>query len=498
MISQTLRDARRYEENYEKRIKKEDRPEFHFSSRVGWLNDPNGFSYYDGKYHLFYQYHPYDPYWGPMHWGHAVSEDLLHWEYLPAALAPDQPYDRDGCFSGSAVELPDGRQLLMYTGVLRVPQKDGGFVDEQTQCLAVGDGVDYEKFEKNPVLDVKDVPEGCSGADFRDPKMFRNEDGTYSMVAVNRAADGSGQILLYHSEDGFEWKFQSVVAENKHRFGVMWECPDLFELDGKDVIIFSPQDMLPEGFEYHNGNGTLCLIGKMDPETGRFTEEHNQTIDYGIDFYAPQTIRTTDGRVVMLGWMQNWDTSRLQLPDTAWFGQMTVPRELSIRNGRLYETPIRELESLRCNPVKHENVVFADGVISLDGICGRRVDLELELEPGDPEKIYEKFAVRFAQDDTYHTAVSFRPHESIAKVDRKFSGSRRAAIHQRRSLVNSENGKLKLRLILDRFSAEVFINDGEQVMTITMYTDQAADRISFFADGCVKMNVMKYDLITQE
>ena len=110
MTSQTLRDARRYEETYEKRIKKEDRPEFHFSSRVGWLNDPNGFSYYQGKYHLFYQYHPYDPYWGPMHWGHAVSEDLLHWEYLPAALAPDQPYDRDGCFSGSAVELPDGEE----------------------------------------------------------------------------------------------------------------------------------------------------------------------------------------------------------------------------------------------------------------------------------------------------------------------------------------------------------------------------------------------------
>ena len=270
MTSQTLRDARRYEETYEKRIKKEDRPEFHFSSRVGWLNDPNGFSYYQGKYHLFYQYHPYDPYWGPMHWGHAVSEDLLHWEYLPAALAPDQPYDRDGCFSGSAVELPDGRQLLMYTGVKRIPKEDGGFVDEQTQCLAVGDGIDYEKCEQNPVLDEKDIPEGCSKADFRDPKMFRNEDGTYSMVAVNRAADGSGQILLYKSENGFHWDFKSVVKENQHRFGVMWECPDLFKLDGKDVIICSPMDMLPEGFEYHNGNGTLCLIGTFDEETGKF------------------------------------------------------------------------------------------------------------------------------------------------------------------------------------------------------------------------------------
>ena len=194
--------------------------------------------------------------------------------------------------------------------------------------------------------------------------------------------------------------------------------------------------------------------------------------------------------------MQNWDTARLQLPDTAWFGQMTVPRELSIRNGRLYENPIRELETLRRNRVEYQDVTVADGVISLDGISGRRVDLELELSPADEEKVYEKFAVRFAQDDVYHTAVSFRPHESILKLDRKFSGSRRAAIHQRRSLVRSENGRLKLRLILDRFSAEVFVNDGEQVMTITMYTDQAADRISFFADGAVKMNVVKYDLIT--
>ena len=223
MTSQTLREARKYEETYDKRIALEDRPGFHLSTRVGWLNDPNGFSFYEGKYHLFYQYHPYDPYWGPMHWGHAVSEDLLHWEYLPAALAPDMSYDRDGCFSGSAVSLPDGRQLLMYTGVKRIPLEEGGFRDEQTQCLAVGDGLDYEKYEKNPVLDVENIPEGCSKADFRDPKMWVNEDGTYSCVVANRAADGSGQLLLYTSQDGFEWKFKSVLIENHNRFGVMWE-----------------------------------------------------------------------------------------------------------------------------------------------------------------------------------------------------------------------------------------------------------------------------------
>ena len=274
----------------------------------------------------------------------------------------------------------------------------------------------------------------------------------------------------------------------------MWECPDFFELDGKWVLLTSPQDMLPEGFEYHNGNGTLCLIGDYDEETDTFTEQNNQSIDYGIDFYAPQTVLTPDGRRVMIAWMQNWDTSRLHSEETLWFGQMTIPRELSVKNGRLYQKPVRELEELRCNRVEHRDVVFTD-MIKLDGVNGRRVDMEIQIAPGDEENLYKKFAVRFAQNDRYHTAVSFRPYESVLKVDCKFSGSRRAAIHQRRSQVRSENGKIKLRMILDRFSAEIFINDGEQVMTITMYTDQTADEISFFADGSVKMDVVKYDLI---
>ena len=116
----------------------------------------------------------------------------------------------------------------------------------------------------------------------------------------------------------------------------MWECPDFFELDGKWVLLTSPQDMLPEGFEYHNGNGTLCLIGDYDEEAGTLSEETNQAIDYGIDFYATQTLLTQDGRRVMIAWMQNWDTSRLHPEETPWFGQMTLPRELSVKNGRLY------------------------------------------------------------------------------------------------------------------------------------------------------------------
>ena len=496
MSSQTLREARKYEEATEKMIPAEQRPSFHLSTRVGWMNDPNGFSYYKGEYHMFYQYYPYATYWGPMHWGHAVSKDLLHWEYLPASLAPDAPYDRDGCFSGCAIELDDGRHLLMYTGVLSMPQREGGRRDIQTQCIAVGDGVDYEKYIGNPVLTEEDLPEGASIHDFRDPKIWRKTDGTYCCITGNRPADGSGQILLFTSKDGFDWKFEKVLIENKNRFGLMWECPDFFPLDGKQVLLVSPQDMLPEGFEYHNGNGTLCLIGTYDEETDTFTEEFDQAIDYGIDFYAPQTILTPDGRRVMIGWMQNWDTCNMHKQmqeEFYWFGQMSLPREISIKNGRLYQTPLRELNDLRRNEVRHENVTFT-GTIDLEGVSGRRVDMELELEAADVNNVYRKFAVRFAQNDKYKTSISFRPHESILKVDRKFSGSRRAIIHQRRCEVNSESGKIKLRMILDRFSVEVFINDGEKVMTATTFTDLSAEKISFFADGQVKMNVVKYDL----
>ena len=495
MTSQTLREARKYEEASEKMISTEERPAFHLSTRTGWMNDPNGFSWYNGKYHLFYQYNPYDSYWGPMHWGHAVSEDLLHWEYLPAALAPDEAYDRDGCFSGNAVTLPDGRQLLMYTGVVRERLESGGYSEVQTQCLATGDGIDYDKYENNPVLNEKDIPKGCSRYDFRDPKIWQEGDGTYRCIAGNRDAEGSGQILLFSSPDGFQWKYEKVLAANNGRFGMMWECPDFFPLDGKWVLMVSPQDMLPSGFEYHNGNGTLCLVGDYDKEAEEFTEEAGQAVDYGIDFYAPQTVLTPDGRRVMIGWMQNWDTcNHRRRHNEAWFGQMSIPRELSIKNGRMYQKPVRELEEMRRNKVAYENVIVS-GTVKLEGIQGRRVDMELSIRPEEGCDLYQKFSVRFAQNDVYHTSLSFRPGESVLKVDRKFSGSRRAIIHQRRSRVNTEGGMLKLRVILDRFSVEVFVNDGEQVLSAVLYTDQAADGISFIADGTVRLDVVKYDLL---
>ena len=494
MISNTLFEARHHEEILEQTIPVSTRPAFHFSPRVGWMNDPNGFSYYQGKYHLFYQYYPYNSKWGLMHWGHAVSDDLLHWEYLPAALAPDTPYDGAGCFSGSAVTLDDGRHLLMYTGVAMGPlQPDGTRLDFQTQCVAVGDGLNYEKYPGNPVIGSDAIPDGGSIYDFRDPRIWKAADGTYRCVVGNRPADGSGRILYYSSPDGFHWKFESVLAENKNRFGLMWECPDFFALDGKHVLLVSPQDMEPDGFEYHNGNGTVGFIGRFDEETKTFQEEHDQAVDYGIDFYAPQTVLAPDGRRIMIGWMQNWDTLAIASRKPPWFGQMAIPRELTIQNGRLYQWPIRELDALRSGHVRHENIALS-GELTLEDIRGRQVDVTITLRPRDNENIYKKFAVWFGKDDKHHTAISFRPYESILKIDRKFSGSRRAIIHQRRCKVPQSGGCITFRMILDRFSVEIFINHGEQTITATMPTELSADGFKFFADGEIMMDIEKYDL----
>lgn len=507
MNSQTLREARKYEEAFEKLIPEEKRPKFHLTPRVGWMNDPNGFCIYNDKYHLFYQYHPYDAHWGPMHWGHAESDDLLHWKFLPVALAPDEFYDKDGVFSGSAITLKDGRHLLIYTGVMKRTVENGQMKEFQTQCVAIGDGLDYEKYENNPVINTDAIPDGASKTDFRDPKIWEKEDGTYRCLIANRPADGSGQLLLFRSDDCIHWDFVKVFAENKKRYGLMWECPDFFELDGKGVLLTSPQDMLPEGFEFHNGNGNICVIGSYDSVTESFTEENVQAVDYGIDFYAMQTIKTADGRRVMIGWMQNWDTTGAHDGSEPWFGQMSLPREISIKDGRLCQWPIREVEDMRSNKVEVQDAVveatrdlkvgdsaLVKGGVSFEGIKGRCLDLELEVKPKKFDEMFDQFVISIAADEKFHTDIVLRLKENIAKIDRKFSGSRRAIVHQRRAYIPWKNESIKMRIIMDRYSMEVFFEDGKYVMTAALPTDVSCDGIYFNTNKDAILNITKYDL----
>ena len=495
MISKELQKAREFEAHYGPFIPDDQRPAFHVTPTIGWMNDPNGFSFYKGEYHLFYQYHPYSNEWGPMHWGHVKSKDLIRWERLPAALAPDQEYDQNGCFSGSAAELPDGRQLLVYTGVRQIREENGILRDRQTQCVAVGDGLNYEKYELNPVISAKDLPAGGSVCDFRDPKIWKEGD-TYYLVAGNRTPDGSGAILLYESPDGFAWRYAGVLAACHNQYGRMWECPDFFPLDGKYVLLTSPQEMTAIGLEFHAGNGTLCLIGELDRARKHLLRDNVQAIDYGLDFYAPQTLLTPDGRRVMIAWMQNWETSKCQALGIRFFGEMTLPRELSIRDGRLIQTPVRELERYRSYQILYKNVLVSR-MTTLQNVRGRTLDMTITLRPVSETSTYRWFKLNVAGDGEHMTTVRFKPDCNTLRIDRTRCGFPHDIVNVRDFMVRPRRGELKLRVILDRHSMELFVNDGEQAATTMIYTDPSADAISFEADGSVLMDVEKYDLVCE-
>ena len=395
------------------------------------------------------------------------------------------PYDcNKGCFSGSAIELDDGRQLLIYTGV-RQDFSNGKEI--QSQCVAVGNGKDYCKYEKNPVIDTNALPDGASRIDFRDPKIFRLSDGTFCCAAANRASDGSGQILLYKSADGFSWSFWTVLASNQNRLGKMWECPDFFALGGKYVLLLSPQDMICEG-EYSSGNGTACIIGDFDEKTGRFSEISNQAVDFGIDFYAPQTVLAPDGRRIMIGWMQNWDSCAIREEGSKWAGQMSCPREIFLKDGRLWQRPLAEFLQAEKIDSQFSNVDLKNGRISLDGVSGRVLFLKIAVRP---ESDCNLWSMRLAECGGFFVEIAYRIRERTLSIDRSHSGSRRAVAHCKTCTILKNSAELSLEIVLDKNSAEIFINGGEQTMTATFYTPQSSSGISFFADGTAKMDISK-------
>ncbi|MGM9660911.1 MAG: glycoside hydrolase family 32 protein [Faecousia sp.] len=488
MTSEMLQKARDYEKLHRPEIAGE-LPAYHLTGGVGWINDPNGFAPYKGEYHLFFQYYPYDTQWGPMHWGHAKTSDFIRWEFLPAALAPDRSYDKDGCFSGGAVELPDGRHLLLYTGVSIQPQNDGTTREFQTQCVAIGDGVDYEKYEHNPVITAESLPEGGSTRDFRDPKIWR-ENGVYYAVTVNRGKDGSGDVLLYESEDGLHWQFSSILASCGYRYGTMWECPDFFHLDGKDVLIHSIMEMRAKNLKFHNGNSKMYHIGTLDAER-HFRDETVHAMEYGLDFYAPQTLEALDGRRILVGWMQAWEGSKQRIPGMGFMGQMTVPRELTIRDGRLLQTPVRELEGYRCNKVEYKSITIQEET-ALPGISGRVLDMVLEITP--TQTPYTRFDLEIAKGEDFFTTISLLPQKGTIRMDRTFSGFPHDVNHVREFPADFHNGKIRLRLLLDRYSAELFVGDGEQAASMVLYTPQNADGITLRCDTAAVVSIEKYDL----
>ncbi|MBU5440923.1 glycoside hydrolase family 32 protein [Paenibacillus sp. MSJ-34] len=458
---------------------------FHLMSEYGWMNDPNGFIYYKGNYHLFYQHYPYRPYWGPMHWGHAVSRDLVAWEYLPVALAPDRDYDRDGCFSGSAVER-DGKLALLYTGhIVTGPDNKNDYM--QSQCLALSDdGVHFEKFAGNPVIPVSQIPEGASLKDFRDPKVFERNGCYYTVIGSNDGKE-RGIVLLYRSADLQQWDFVNIIAQGDSRLGANWECPDLFPLEDRDVLILSPERMPAQGNDYHNGNSTVYMLGRLDTEEGKFRYDSYEPVDCGFDFYAPQTCEDSTGRRIIVGWMENWTTEIPTQQDHHWAGAMTLPREVVVAGDKLHFLPLEEIKRYRLSPYEVTDVELdGERMLECSGDC---YELEAVFEALDAEE----FGLLLRKQGQEETVVAYRPSEQLVRFNRDRSGI--GPQGERRTNVALQNGRLALRIFVDRSSVEVFIQEGEKVMTGRIYPGAQSVGIGVFARGmCRLVSLRKWDI----
>lgn len=471
----------------ENKVKRELLPAFHVTPPCGWMNDPNGFSQYQGKTHLFYQFHPYSEVWGPMHWGHVETEDFIKWKECPVALAPDQDYDEAGCFSGSGIETEKGH-LLVYTGVIE-KEENGEKKVYQNQCIALGDGITYEKLEHNPVVTGDMLPKHFNRADFRDPKIWKED--KYYMVVGNKTNDGIPQVVLFSSEDAIEWKFESVLASDKDgTLGIMWECPDFFKLNEEYILITSPQD-LQANEEFHNGNNSLYYMGTYDKNKHVFDYKEIYSLDDGLDFYAPQTTLLPDGRRILIAWMQSWD-SNIRPADQKWSCMMTLPRELELKNGKLLQKPIREIKNYYQNDVCYENETIR-GTCGFEGVDGRMIDMTLEIVSGQ----YKEFTISFARNNQYHTDFTIMKEKNMIEIDRTFSGMVRDAIAVRRAKIKTKEEIVKIRIILDKYSAEIFLNDGEQVFSSTFYTPMEANEISFSCDGEITVNMQKHSIVVE-
>ena len=248
--------------------------------------------------------------------------------------------------------------------------------------------------------------------------------------------------------------------------------------------------------KYNPGNGTLCLIGTFDQENTKLIEENDQPIDGGVDFYAPTTLIAPDGRRIMVAWMQNWESIAYGAKNFAWFGQMTIPRELHIKDNHLIQNPVRAIENYWGNETLYRDVPISEKM-TLDGISGRMLDMTVNVR-ADSEDAYGLFEIHVASDDNLYTSIRYKRKDHFVTVDRRYSGIRNAVISKRSMKVKDLGGDIKLRIILDRYSVEVFINDGEQALSTVIYTDLSADTISFMADGKAIVDIDKHDLVMNQ
>ncbi len=456
---------------------------FHVSAPAGWLNDPNGLSWYAGQYHVFYQHHPFGVEWGPMHWGHVVSRDLVGWRHAGVALAPGATYDSGGCFSGSAVD-DDGELTLIYTGHV-YSDPDPSTRDEtaftQNQNLATSrDGFTFTKYAGNPVIPE---PPGDSTQHFRDPKVWRHGDRWY-LVLGNGDVNGNGRALLYTSADLRQWSDPAVVAESDGSLGWMWECPDLFELDGRDVLLLSPMGLGPLGAGEGPDLRTGSLVGRLDYTTQRLTHGDYRDLDTGHDFYAVQSMLTPDGRRVVMAWMPARQTGVNEKPD-GWAGALTLPRELGVTaDDRLTMRPIAEVSRLRSDRLLAASRLV-DGQFDT-GIVAECVEVLLSADLGE----------------------SVAPEIGLMLDDGGIGGGLRLVLDRGADELVLDRGgadgvrrtrletgaRLELRVFVDRSSIEVFTAAGSVTMTSRFYPEAAPTIRLVCEGGSTRFRVEVYQL----
>jgi len=443
------------------------RPQFHFTPEEKWMNDPNGLVYHKGVYHLFYQYYPEDIVWGPMHWGHAISKDMLHWEHKPIALYPDE---NGYIFSGSAVVDVDNTSgfgtaenpalVAIFTYHDMVGEQNGK-MDFQTQGIAysLDNGDTWTKYEKNPVVSNTEV------SDFRDPKVFWNQkEELWTMLLA--AGD---HLQIWNSPNLKEWEQVSEFGRDQGAHGGVWECPDLFPLQvaGSDetkwVLLISINPGAPNG-----GNGTQYFIGDFDGKTFTSSQKENRWLDLGRDNYAGVTYNNTpNGERIFIGWMSNWDYAR-DTPTEQWRSASTVPRTLSLSkiNGQyeMLNYPLSNFESLVDSSVAAKDIVVPSGeVYQVNLTTNNQSEIRFTTTARD-------FVLSLKNGKKDSLAIAMDGKNNILYFDRRTSGltdfkDNFAPGVQEMPIGNLPEGEIEIRVLLDASSIELFVNQGQYVMT---------------------------------
>lgn len=474
-MSQQLERAQKTLEEKRPQVNPRYKPAWHLSVPAGWLNDPNGFGFYQGKLHLFYQYHPYDSVWGPMHWGHWTSGDLIHWQELPVAMAPDTPADEGGVFSGTAIEK-DGKLYLVYTGVT-APDDTGKCL--QQQCIAESDdGIHVRKWPCNPVIGKDHLPKGFCPYDFRDPKIQRTPDG-FRIVAASKGPEG-GQLISFRSPDMEKWTYSGVFVDH---MGAMTECPDVFELDGRTVSIFS---VIPKDEDRHPEFKPVVYLAGQEENGRLIAAGAPEPVDWGMDFYAPQTTCAPDGRRLIIGWALSWGhVMPTHTLGHGWAGMMSMIHELTFdENGKLCHKPLRELETLRKDE-RHISELTVHGECDLPAFAGDKQELLLDVDMRNAEA----FTLHLLKTQEESFDIAYDKEKSILRADRSRCGypatqDGRPEEHPTcEAPVPLVNGHLRLHLFIDVSIIEIFADEGRKVLTSLAFPKGTEAGVSVSAMG---------------